>query len=86
MFEPGMKLFEVQCRRNGQETATFVLHAFNPEDAVLRARNGTDAEEQGWPVADPFRVPEGLEVRVGAVSDPLDRTKTVYGDWSSVSD
>jgi hypothetical protein len=39
MFEPGMKMFRVRLTRDGEDAGTFVLPAFDVDDAIARAKD-----------------------------------------------
>jgi len=65
MFEPGMKLFRVRLARDGKDAGTFVLPAFDVDDAVARAKNiAAEAMEQGATDDNPFGDLDGLEAWV----------------------
>ena len=68
MFEPGMKMFRVRLTRNVEEAVTFILPAFDVDDAVSRAKaTAAESKEQG--VTDnPFDDLEGLEAWVAPLS------------------
>ena len=64
MFEPGMKMLGVSPARDGEDARTFILPAFDVDDAVARARNfAAEANQQGATDDNPFDNLEGLEAR-----------------------
>ena len=65
MFEPGMKMFRVRCTRGGEHEGTYVLPAFDIDDAVARAKNlAAESKELRRMDDNPFDDVEGLEVWV----------------------
>ena len=69
MFEPGMKMFRVRLTRGGKDAGTFVLAAFDVDDAVTRAKDSAaEAKEQEPTFDNPFDDLEGLEAWVGSLT------------------
>lgn len=69
MFEPGMKMFRVRLTRHGEDAGTFILPAFDVDDAVARAKEGAAQDKQQGSTEDnPFDDLEGLEAWVSPLS------------------
>ena len=69
MFEPGMKMFRVRLTRNGVEAGTYVLPAFDVEDATSRAKTiAAQSKEHGDTDDNPFDNLDGLEAWVRPIS------------------
>ena len=69
MFEPGMKMFRVRLTRDGEDAGTFLLPAFDVDDAVARAKeSAAEAKEQEPSFDNPFDDLEGLEAWVGPLT------------------
>jgi citrate lyase beta subunit len=66
MFEPGMKMFRVRLTRDGEDAGTYLLPAFNVDDAVARAKDqAARSKAEGATDDNPFDNLEGLEAWVG---------------------
>ena len=69
MFETGMKMFRVRLTRNGEEAATFIVPAFDEDDAVARAKEtAARSKEEGAVDENPFDNLVGLEAWVRPLS------------------
>ena len=69
MFEPGMKMFRVRLTRDGEDTGTFVLPAFDVDDAIARAKDiAGRGKGQGATDHNPLDNLEGLEAWVRPLS------------------
>jgi hypothetical protein len=65
MFEPGMKMFRVRLTRDGEDAGTFILPAFDTDDAVARAKETAAQDKQQGVIDDnPFENLAGLEAWV----------------------
>jgi hypothetical protein len=85
MYESGMRFFEVQYRRHGEDMGIISLHAWDEADAIARAEVCyRKLAESGWRIDNPLGQSEGLKVRVGLIVEPGDPTLTVFGEWKLV--
>jgi len=65
MSEPRMTMFRVRLTRDGKDAGTFVMPAFDVDDAVAKAKeSAAEAKEQGAIDDNPFDNLEGLEAWV----------------------
>jgi hypothetical protein len=65
MFEPGMKMFRVRLTRDGEDAGTFVLPAFDVDDAVARAKDlAAEAKQRDATDDNPFDNLDRLEAWV----------------------
>ena len=64
MSEQPNKLFQVRCTRHGKDAGTFILPAFDVDDAVARAVAQSAKDRADRLSDDPFADCEGLEVWV----------------------
>jgi hypothetical protein len=69
MFEPGMKMHRVRLTRDGEDAGTFIMPAFDVDDAVARAKaTAAQTKDQDPSYDNPFDNLEGLEAWVGTIS------------------